>query len=677
MMTKLHKQFGHTKKEKFITFMKDANVWHSELEEHLTKIIDSCRGCMILKRSPDRPVVSMPMAKSFNEKLAIDLKEIDDNGKKAYILHMVDMWSRLTQSVKIKRKHPREVIDNVLIKWVSVFGIPKACLNDNGGEFTSHEIREFKSVLNIIDLTTGAESPWQNGLCEKNHQVVDTMWHRMKEDYPDVDDNVLLGWANMAKNSMQMVYGFSSNQLVFGTNPNIPNIMNGGLPAMEGRTSSETLAEHLNVLHAARKAFIETENSERIRKALLKKVCTNNTVFENGDNVWYKRRDKWMGPGKVVFQDGKIIFVRHGSIYVRVSANRIVKKNEEFGNDKNDGRIEEISTEKAATTDAFIQADETETDQGVIIEGEDLEQGAEDSEDVNALIRRELDVEETGNEHEDDIVLVPESEVPDGEDTEETGNEHEDDIVPVPESEVPDGEDTARNVECDEQIDSMDTDLEGGSEDTSVGDLTVITSDGKRRRNDDTDADHPQEKRIAVEGAVRIPKTKVVFPSNKQEKIKLKKGDWIELEENGQIIRASIVNREKLTGKFYNYFNIMGEDGLARNIDGERVKFKKLEEEDCNMVTIPSDRHKDDDCMEAKKVELKKLADFDSYDLINDEGQYRISCRWVLWYKGEEVRARLVARGFEELISVRSDSPTVDKCNLRLLLKVLVVLELR
>ena len=40
----------------------------------------------------------------------------------------------------------------------------------------------------------------------------------------------------------------------------------------------------------------------------------------------------------------------------------------------------------------------------------------------------------------------------------------------------------------------------------------------------------------------------------------------------------------------------------------------------------------------------------------------------MLWYKGEEVRARLVARGFEETESVPSDSPTVDKCNMRLVL---------
>ena len=42
----------------------------------------------------------------------------------------------------------------------------------------------------------------------------------------------------------------------------------------------------------------------------------------------------WMGPGKVVFQDGKVIFVRHGSVLVRVLANRLVKKNEDFATAK-------------------------------------------------------------------------------------------------------------------------------------------------------------------------------------------------------------------------------------------------------------------------------------------------------------------------------------------------------
>ena len=198
---------------------------------------------------------------------------------------------------------------------------------------------------------------------------------------------------------------------------------------------------------------------------------------------------------------------------------------------------------------------------------------------------------------------------------------------------------------------------------------TIIGENGKRKRNEIEEP--PAEKRLAVQGVEdQIIPVKVVHPPNTQEKIKLRRGDSIEFENDGTVIRATVLNREKASGKYYNYFNVNCEDGVTRNIDGERVKFRKVEEEECNMVMIPRERHSDQDCKEAKQVELKKLQEFDTYEVVEDEGQHRISCRWVLWYKSDEVRARLTARGFEELEKVASDSPTIDKCNVRIVLAI-------
>ena len=70
-------------------------------------------------------------------------------------------------------------------------------------------------------------------------------------------------------------------------------------------------------------------------------------------------------------------------------------------------------------------------------------------------------------------------------------------------------------------------------------------------------------------------------------------------------------------------------------------------------------------------LELQKLKDFDTYEEIDDVGQDCISSRWVLSKKGadfEEVRARLVARGFEEEDQIQSDSPTLSKAGFRIIL---------
>lgn len=64
-------------------------------------------------------------------------------------------------------------------------------------------------------------------------------------------------------------------QLVFGMNPNLPNIMHETPPALEGTTSSDVLAKHLNALHEARKGFIQSEAPERIRCAQSSKILSS------------------------------------------------------------------------------------------------------------------------------------------------------------------------------------------------------------------------------------------------------------------------------------------------------------------------------------------------------------------------------------------------------------------
>ena len=64
---------------------------------------------------------------------------------------------------------------------------------------------------------------------------------------------------------------------------------------------------------------------------------------------------------------------------------------------------------------------------------------------------------------------------------------------------------------------------------------------------------------------------------------------------------------------------------------------------------------------------------WDVAEVIDDQGQFRISSTWVVWMKqhddgDEECRARLVARGYEEEYEVQSDSPTVDKASIRLIM---------
>ena len=80
-------------------------------------------------------------------------------------------------------------------------------------------------------------------------------------------------------------------------------------------------------MHEARRAYIQTDASEWIRIALRTTVRAAEQIYQNGGTLFYKRegKERWLEPASVVYQDGKLAFVRHGGIFVRVSPNRLSK----------------------------------------------------------------------------------------------------------------------------------------------------------------------------------------------------------------------------------------------------------------------------------------------------------------------------------------------------------------
>ena len=512
-LTHLHKQMGHPVKLKLVAFIKDANSWQDKFSAVIDKIYEECNKCKELAKTPSRPVVSLPMASRFNEKVAMDLKMWDNK----YILHLIDMWSRYTISVFVSRKTKETIIDNIIIHWIAYFGVMQTVLSDNGGEFRNDEMREVCSILNVEILTTAAESPWQNGLCEKNHGITDMILLKLKDDYPHVRIDVLLRWANMAKNCLQMWSGYSACQLVFGINPNLPNIFNANLPALDESTISRSLAEHLNILHSSRKAFIESECSERIRRALRHRIRASGVVYNRGDRVYYKRDHslRWLGPAKVIFQDRKIVLLDHGGYYIKVSANLLQKIHEQF---------------------------------------------------VNHGL----------------VPVLPEVPVP---------------VLP--------------------------------ENDNPVVSEPLLFHDNL---NNDNQPDQNHANDLVVD--------------------------------NANVEQLPVDN------------NVENDDQLAvvNEVPATRQSNRLLNQQhgwEVYLVTIPNSKHNDAECVLAKEAELQKLQTFSVYEEVPEVGQQCISTRWILWHKGEEVRARLVARGFEEdTSSVAVDSPTIGKCTVRMVLAI-------
>ena len=58
---------------------------------------------------------------------------------------------------------------------------------------------------------------------------------------------------------------------MFRKNPKLPNVHENKPPDLQNNTTKELVAVNLNAIHAARKAFVEPEASEKLIRAILRK----------------------------------------------------------------------------------------------------------------------------------------------------------------------------------------------------------------------------------------------------------------------------------------------------------------------------------------------------------------------------------------------------------------------
>ena len=601
MLDKVHRQLGHRPQRVFIETLKSAGQWRDSFRDMVEKIINGCEGCLLRKRNPDRPVVALCPSNDFNQVVGLDLKIL--KGKP--ILYMVDTFTRYTLGTYIKSKDPEEVVRGMMRIWIRYFGKMKELIFDNGGEFSNNLMMEVCSQLDIKIHTTGSSSPWQNGTTEKAHSIVDDIHESVMIEFPELDAETALAWACNAKNSLSNVYGFTPHELVFGRKPHLTDIVEAPPTAHEIKTHCQVFEENMKAMTETRSAFMKSQNSEKLKIALRSKMRTVEYIYQPGDWVYYRREKdgRWMGPGKVMWQDSKVIMVRHGGYCTRTSANRLLPVKEEL-------RVR-------------IEAGE--------IPGADLS-------------------------------------------TDHLGN-------PIPKENT---ENKDAEAVKDNETDKVQTSIAFQfQERPSANEQTVTENNDSNHTNDDQDnltatdtitEDNPTQNNV-TENKRRGRPPKASTKTTKQPLFK--PPERVQIRLNDEWKSGLIVNRAgKATAKASeNWYNVEMDDGTKFYDDMTKYEIRPINEEaqtvnwvhhEVLAVMVPTEKRNSPEAQAAKLKELEKLKEFNTYTVVEDKGQERVTTVWVLTEKGTETRARLTARGFQETAEVPTESPTMNKSSLRM-----------
>ena len=129
-----------------------------------------------------------------------------------WILHAIDYMTRFSCAAVLKNKSTEEVVGKFFTIWIAVFGPPEKLLCDNGGEFISYTFESMCESFDIKQLTTAAESPFSNGVCERHNGLIGEMTEKVYQDVK-CPLPIALMWATHAKNALINISGFSPYQL--------------------------------------------------------------------------------------------------------------------------------------------------------------------------------------------------------------------------------------------------------------------------------------------------------------------------------------------------------------------------------------------------------------------------------------------------------------------------------
>ena len=638
--TKLHKQFAHPPALKLINLVKTQPGNQENVIKEIKKVSKKCKICQEFKRVPPRPVVSLPLATKFGECVAMDLKQFG----KVHLLHMIDVATRFSAGAVITNKQPETIIKQIFCHWISIFGTPEKFLSDNGGEFNNPALRELCEKCNLIVLTTAAESPWSNGLVECHNRVLGEMISKTMADSKCSLEMAVM-WCLAAHNSLRNMHGFSPFQLVFSRNPTIPVLLDAKPPALSSESSSDILRKNLNALHKAREAFISSENSERLKRALKHNIRTSGgTRYYTNDKVYYKRMDSkcWKGPATVLGQDGKQVLIKHGGSYVRVHPCRVsLVKQTSYSKQKKDSETNSIHSNL-----------------------DDDSEKSEDSESENS--ERNLDNSDNDTSEDEDSS---------NNDQNANQNSSEED------RENPDSNDESSN--------STENDSE--NPDSSDENSNMKINEGSEHNVNNVNQKQPRTVGRPRKYDLEKPSTKKKLKQGMTVKVKFKnKDNWD---------KVKLISRSgKTGGKYGNEWNTIMNNTKPKVVDFDRdineynsdifhtseenincsVALKNSEndiniaEEVCTEIFLSNN---DDKVLEAKLDELKSWKKNKVYKEVENKGQSTISIKWVLREKKLQdkvfIKARLVLRGYEELKTFRTDSPTCRRESVRIMLTIL------
>eukprot|EP00438_Fugacium_kawagutii_P026412 Skav210812 [mRNA] locus=scaffold2924:156234:161009:- [translate_table: standard] len=334
MILRMHKNLGHPSNDLLAQALQTAK-YRPEIVQAAAEL--KCAICSQHSQPKHQRPATLKPNIEFNTKIYIDkVSWTNKQGKILHFYHMLDAGSNYHVAIASPSGTTPDVIRILQQHWISWAGPPQEVVVDSASELNSEEFANFLQRFNIKGHTIPPEAHWQNGKAERHGGFLQQMLQRIESEHPiDTYDQLQesLNQSTHAKNALSIRHGYAPEVIVFGKHSRIPGsvLSDESLPSHTQAIQEEEEHRHdpasfrrmLSIRESARKAFHEADNSDSLRRAMLRRSCPSRGQFSRNQwvMIWKSTigHQQWIGPHRVVLQDGSrsVWTVGSGKLYQR------------------------------------------------------------------------------------------------------------------------------------------------------------------------------------------------------------------------------------------------------------------------------------------------------------------------------------------------------------------------
>ena len=315
-LIRAHKNLGHPHAEKFSSIIRQQG-FRPEVARAALEL--KCSVCQSQQAPKAGSPGSLRDELDFNDRIHIDgLTWTNAQGKNFHIYHFVDSATSFQVACVAPSRSAEAFLECFVQSWLMWAGTPHEIIVDAGTELNSEEITKFAQGHNIHMITTSTEAHFQNGKAERHGSILQNMLNRYEKEhaihnYHDLKQG--LWWCTQAKNAYSIRKGYSPEVLVLGKQTRLPGSVCSDelLPAhmLADSESAQGIQFRLQLSRreSARKAFVQTDHDQALRRSILRKTQGKPQKYHPGEwvMVWRQGKgayaDQWIGPMRVVVHE--------------------------------------------------------------------------------------------------------------------------------------------------------------------------------------------------------------------------------------------------------------------------------------------------------------------------------------------------------------------------------------